>query len=91
MGLFDDVINAGVRKGIEKAAFVRCSGRDDPEDRCPMNPKYGCNCMYVQYRNLPWWRKLFAIDPIRPLEKDVVDSMIGEAVRNAIIMRKAGP
>lgn len=57
---------------------------DEPEDRCAMRPQDGCACMYLRWRALPWYRRMFAKEPKRPKASCVADTVIGLMVEDAI-------
>jgi hypothetical protein len=81
--IVDDVVSQavleGVREGFEQAAFDRCDGAYDCEDRCPM-PIGQCVCAWVHYRKLPWWKKTFSSAPPRPSQDQVIECLIRNAV-----------
>lgn len=82
MSGLSDAIARGIRSGIETAAMERCTGRNDPEDRCPMRPKDGCICAYRAWQKLPWWRRLFQDAPIRPTVDAVLSMTMAEAMKS---------
>lgn len=84
MNAIDRAVMAGVRTGFEEAFYKRCSGRDDPEERCPMRPKDGCNCVWMQWQDLPWYRRLFREPPKRCEEENVIEAMIDDSIRHTL-------
>lgn len=84
MGLIDQAVRDGVRDGYEKAFYARCSGKDDPEERCPMRPKDGCNCLWMRWRELPWYLRAIRRQPPRCGEDEMVKAMIDDAVSHAL-------
>jgi len=80
--LISSAIEEGIRCGFENAAFDRCSGAEDPEDRCPMQPSEGCACLYVVWRRLPWWRRMMTSKPLRPSEKAVLSGIVSDYVQH---------
>ncbi len=74
----------GVRSGFEHAAQQQCSGSDDPEERCPMRPQDGCVCFYLQWRRLPWWKRIFVKEPQRPTQEDALEMMFRERCRQQL-------
>ena len=69
MGMFDKAMQEGIRRGYESACLEMCEGADDPEDRCPIDPRE-CVCQGIYYSRLPWWKKFF-VENRRPSEKRV--------------------
>lgn len=68
MGMIEKAVNEGVRQGFERSAYKHCLGKDDPEERCPVNPSEGCICYYMAWHEQPWYRRIFRKPPPRPSE-----------------------
>ena len=77
-------VEAGVRSGFEEHLASVCDGYDEPQERCPMRPQDGCSCLYVRYKRLPWWRKLFTEEPKRPDSDDVLRAALRIKVEDAL-------
>jgi hypothetical protein len=94
MGWIDGAVKEGVRQAWEDGVSKRCEGRDDPEDRCPMNPRQ-CVCWYVHSSKRPWWKKLLNPDPPRPPERVVfrrfLDMEISVSLEKAFIRKPPTP
>jgi hypothetical protein len=56
MKFIDDAIQKGISAGFQEYLTDICSGKDNPEDRCPMKSS-DCVCYYVAYQKAPFWKR----------------------------------
>ena len=87
----DDAIlrgaSEGIRLGFENAAFEKCDGKDNPDERCPQ-PSGKCVCAYVYWRQLPKWKQFFTDQPPRPSREDCFNVMTTPLILEEIAKRK---
>lgn len=79
---FEKATNEGVRRAYEAACLNLCEGAEDPEDRCPINPR-NCVCQGIYYSRLPWWRKIF-VGNRRPTQKQVLSRIADIKIKDAL-------
>lgn len=88
MGIIDRAIANGIEEGMFSAYAAKIEQIGDcyhePEDRCVMRPQDGCACLYLRWRRLPWYRRMFAKEPKRPKASCVAEALIGLMVDDAV-------
>lgn len=93
------MIHHAIQKGIDEGFILACArscdGGDDPQERCPMEPKDGCACLYAEWIKLPWWRKMWRDEPQKPSRKATLTALfrnrLAEEVRVAAEKRMCRP
>lgn len=87
----DEGVREGIRQAFENNVYENCDGSNDPDDRCPSEGH--CVCLYVRWRNRPWWRRLFVQTPPRASEeacqKIYIDRVFEEAMFD-LVHRRTG-
>lgn len=82
--MIHEAIQEGVDEGFIVACAKACDGRDDPEERCPMQPCDGCACLYAEWIGLSWWRRMWREKPKKPSRTATVAALAQNAVTGAL-------
>jgi hypothetical protein len=82
--LVEKAINEGIHQGFENALADACDGYEEPQERCPMRPRDGCACLRVRWRKLPWWKRIFAKEPMRTDQDAVLEALFRQKLEDAI-------
>lgn len=87
MNVFQQAIEDGVQQGLHEAFAQTIEDLgdcyDEPQDRCVMRPKDGCACLHSRWQRLPWYKRMFTKEPVKPDVKHVMEAAIKLVIEEA--------